>query len=281
MADVSGVSGSSRPDVSAFASARAAQGSGDDANSLKKLREELLAEARVAAREVAADAEKNPDIRSGVTAPAPAPAGSPSSTTLLRSTAPTADRPRGFQPEDTQDRIELSQEARSILAKNQGVVVEEEADREDSVEVSKNSSFLQRVDKQEENEAKADNDIRETVLASDSQEELEDDSATESNNVFQVVARNDNADDDENISSDADDQIVQASQASIDENAAANAVIGAAPDVVSAANDVNIARETNQITINEDDTTEVTGNLDDTSRPQGERVLGQIIDQFA
>lgn len=281
MADVSGVGNSFRPDVSAFANARAAKESSEDENSLSKLREELLAEARTAAREAAADAERNPDQRAGVTAPAPAPAGSPSSTTLRRSTAPTADRPRGFQPEDTQDRIELSKEARDILATNQGVVVEEETAREDVDEVSKNGAFLQRVDKQEENEAKADNDIRETVIASDSQEELEDDEAIENDNVFQVVARNDNADDDENIASDADDQLSDASAASIDANAAANAVVGEAPDVVSAANDVQISRETNQITVNEDDTTEVTGNLDDTSRPQGERVLGQIVDQFA
>ncbi len=260
MADISGVGSSIAADVSAFNSTKRADDSEKENSSLSKLREELLEEARAVAREAAKSAEDT----SSKAAPAAVAAASPTNLqTLQRSTPANKERPRGYQAADLEDKVVLSPQAKEIIETNQKQTVQDENTVNVKAEEANRSNFTEAVDQRVENEDDLLASLAQNVSDSSKQQSVEDDNS-EANPASNGVAAND-----DNSSSGSSEEFVATFDPT---NAPSEAAV--------AANDGG-PTETNQVTVNEDDTTEVNGNTDASSRPQGERVLGQIIDQFA
>ncbi|MTI09297.1 hypothetical protein [Curvivirga aplysinae] len=289
MADISGVSNAFNP---ATAAAGIRNQEEDDRSLLEQLREELREEARVAARE-AAQNEAN-GATSGVTAPDPLNRFS-----IERSVpGDNQERPRGFQPEDTEDRVELSERAREILA--QGREIENEQDRLNaftSEVVDDTRAVNAERDANDADEASRAFVAADTEEDSLQQEEVEAaESAEFVAEVNAIIADTDQSASDtaafdessedsatqlaSGIEADATENSQNAIADQIAENDATVVNFQSEQQAINAETVVN-ENETNQVAANENDTTEVNGNLDQATQPLGQRVLGQIVDQFA
>lgn len=303
MADISGATSAfdaSRFAVNSAVARSGGRGQDDEKSLLEQLREELREEARLAARE-AREAETGE--RTGVTAPAAPDGVTITSLEDLRnalSPQDNAERPRGFQPSDTEDRVVLSDQARLILEQNG-----EEA-QTDSLNARANTQedTVERIDQDEANDYEFDVNTVEATVVDDEQESFafrEEETAQSQAFVANVnevtaqvqdtqevtesddeVTRESSADAAAVVTNDEDDRVVESADRRANENEQKTvANLEAAANSNDPTNTIN---GTNQVTVNEEDTSVVSGNQDLSNNPNvpgAQRVLGQIVDQFA